>query len=291
MSTKRDYYEILGVGKTAAKDEIKRAYRKKALEYHPDRNKAADAEEKFKEVTEAYEVLLDDQKRQMYDQFGHAAFDPRSGGYGGVKNAGRAGPFTYTYYSNGGGGGSPFGDFGGVDFGDPFQIFEQFFGGTSPFGRAQRAKPHYSLSISFIEAVKGAERTIVHQGTQHTVKIPPGASDGTRIRFNEFDVSINVAPDERFKRDGDDLFTDVEIPFTAAALGGDLAVPTVDEPVKLRVRPGTQPNTMIRLRERGVPHLRGGGRGDLYIRLVITIPKTLSREQKQLLQEFERVQL
>ena len=287
MPTKRDYYEILGVQKNSSANEIKQAYRKKALEYHPDRNKASDAEQKFKEVTEAYEILADTQKRQQYDQFGHAAFDPRSGGFGGFSNAGKSGPFTYTYYSGGSGGGNPFGDMGGADFGDPFEIFEQFFGGASPFGRARPAKPHYSLSIGFMEAVKGAERTIIHQGKQHTVRIPAGASDGTRIRFNEFDVSINVASDPKFKRDGDDLFTDVDISFTLAAIGGDIEVPTIDKSVKLRVRAGTQPNTMIRLRERGVPHLRGGGRGDQYIRLVVTVPKELSREQKRLLQEFE----
>jgi molecular chaperone DnaJ len=291
MSTKRDYYEILGVSKSASKDEIKKAYRKMALEYHPDRNKAADAGEKFKEVTEAYEVLSNENKRQTYDQFGHAAFDPRAGGFGGYGQAGqtgRAGPFTYTYYSTGGGA-NPFGNFGGVDFGDPFEIFEQFFGGASPFGRARPQKPHYSLNITFMEAVKGTERTIIHQGMEHTVKVPPGASDGTRIRYNEFDVSINVAADTAFKRDGDDLFVDVEIPFALAAMGGDIEVPTIDKPVKLRVRSGTQPNSMIRLRGRGAPRLRGGGAGDQYIRLVVSVPKDLNREQKRILREFDQV--
>jgi molecular chaperone DnaJ len=182
----------------------------------------------------------------------------------------------------------PFGG-GGVDFGDPFDIFEQFFGGASPFGRAYQQKPHYSIKISFMEAVKGAERTIVHQGKEHTVRIPAGANDGTRIRFTEFDVSINVTPHPQFKRDGDDSFVDMEIPFTTAALGGNVEVPTVDGPVKMKVRAGTQPNTMIRLKEKGIPHLRGNGRGDHYIRLVVTIPQSLSREQKRMLEAFEKM--
>ena len=125
MSTQRDYYEILGVEKSVSQADLKKAYRKKALEYHPDRNKAADAEEKFKEINEAYEVLSDEKKRQMYDQYGHAAFDPRAGGFGQGTGGFQNGPFTYTYSNMGGG--DPFG--GGYDFSDPFSIFEQFFGG------------------------------------------------------------------------------------------------------------------------------------------------------------------
>lgn len=289
MPTKRDYYEILGVAKSASKDELKKAYRQKALEFHPDRNKAADAEEKFKEVNEAYEILSNEEKRQAYDQFGHAAFDPRSGGFGGFGQAGRtyrSGPFTYTYSSTSG---SPFGfDFGG-DFSDPFEIFNQFFGGVSPFGARRPAKPHYSLKIDFMDAVKGTERTIIHQGKEHTIKIPAGADDGTRIRFEDFDVSLNVSNSDTFKRDGYDLFVDKEIPFTLAALGGDVTVPTIDGEVKLKVRSGTQPNTMIRLRGRGVSELRGRGRGDQYVRLVVNIPQNLSREQRKMLQRFSQI--
>jgi molecular chaperone DnaJ len=138
-----------------------------------------------------------------------------------------------------------------------------------------------------MEAMKGTERTIVHQGKEHTIRIPAGASDGTRIRFDEFDVSVNVGVSDIYKRDGYDLFVDQEIPFTLAAMGGEVGVPTIDGEVKLKVRPGTQPNTMIRLRERGAPHLRGRGRGDEYVRLVVTIPKNLSREQRKILQRFE----
>lgn len=286
MPTKRDYYEILGVDKGATGAEIKTAYRKMALKFHPDKNKEKDAEDKFKEINEAYEILTNEEKRQAYDQFGHAAFDPRSGGFGGFGQAGRtggAGPSTYTYRSTGGG--QPFGD-ASFDFSDPFDIFEQFFGGASPFGRARPAKPHYSIKIDFMDAVKGSEKSLIHQGKEYAVKIPAGANDGTRIQFNEFVVSINVATHEAFKRDGYDIFVDVEIPFTLAALGGQVIVPTIDKDVTLKVRAGTQPNTMIRLRGKGVKHLRGNNRGDQYIRLVVVIPKTMSREQKQLMKRF-----
>ncbi len=286
MATKRDLYEILGVSKNATPQEIKSAYRKKALEFHPDRNKAKDAEEKFKEVNEAYEILSDEKKRKLYDQLGHAAFDPRSGGFGGFGQGQtyKQGPFTYTYTTSG----NPFGG-AGFDFSDPFDIFEQFFGGGSPFGGRVRTKTHYSIKIDFMEAVKGTERTIIHQGSEHTVKIPAGANDGTRIQFSDFVVTIDVKPDDTFKRDGYDLFVDVVVPFTTAALGGVVEVPTLDGTVKLKVKAGTQPNTMVRLKGKGVPHLRGGGVGDQYVRMVVAVPTNLNREQKKLLQKFAEI--
>ncbi len=283
MVTNRDYYEILGVDKKATDAELKAAYRKKALEFHPDRNKSSDAEQKFKEVNEAYEILKDSQKRQAYDQFGHAAFDPRSG-FGGTPGGGfnQTGPFSWSYSS---GGGNPFADFGG-DFSDPFEIFDSIFGGASPFRRGP-AKPHYSLKVAFMEAVKGVEKTIVHQGKEYTIKIPAGANDGTRIKYPDFDISIDVKPDSVFKRDGYDLFVDQTIPFTLAALGGEIEVPTVDGSVKLKVRSGTQPGTMVRLKGKGVSALRGGGRGDEYVRLIVTVPTSLNRQQKDLLHKLQ----
>jgi len=280
MTPKRDFYEVLGVEKTASQDEIKKAYRKLAMKYHPDMNKEKDAAEKFKEVTEAYEVISDPKKRQQYDQFGHAAFDPSSG-FGGFQGGQtyRSGPFSYTYSNNFGEGF----DFGG--FSDPFEIFEQFFGGG--FRRAQ-AKPRYSIKIDFMESMKGAERKIVHQGKEHTIKVPPGVDDGTRIRYNEFDVTIDVKAHETFKREGYDIFVDHEIPFTLAALGGNTTVPTIDGDVVIKVRPGTQPGTMVRLRGKGVPYLRSSGRGDQYIRLLIEVPRRLTREQKQILEQLQK---
>jgi len=145
-----------------------------------------------------------------------------------------------------------------------------------------------------MEAARGCQRTLVHQGKEYTIKIPAGADDGTRIRFDQFYVTIEVRPDRRFKRDGLDIFIDEPISFSQAALGSVITVPTIDGELKLKVRPGTQSGTLIRLRGQGMPVLRGGGlprrqagRGDQYVRLIINIPEHLSRRQRQLLEEFE----
>lgn len=290
MPNKRDYYDVLGVTKKASKDELKKAYRKKALEFHPDRNKSKDAEEKFKEVNEAYEILSNPKKKQTYDQFGHAAFDPSTGGgfaggpFGGSGGArsGRSGPFTYTYTT----GPNPFqgADFGG--FSDPFEIFESFFGGDSPF-RREAPKPRYGLTIDFMDAIKGTEKTVKVNGKEKTIKIPAGANDGTRIRFKDFDVTIDVRPHETFKRDGYDVFINHKIPLTLAALGGETIVKTLDGELKLKIRPGTQPNSMVRLSGKGIVRLHSHSRGDQYIRLIVKVPENLTREQKKLLQEFQ----
>ncbi|MFZ5365743.1 MAG: DnaJ C-terminal domain-containing protein [Patescibacteria group bacterium] len=291
MVTKRDYYDVLGVGKDASQEELKKAYRKQALDWHPDRNKSPEAEKRFKEINEAYEVLSDSEKRAAYDQFGHAAFEPGGMGAGGPFAGGftrtyRQGPFTYTYTTYGGGSaGSPFEGFGGFDFSDPFEIFEQFFGGASPFARAQRI-PRYGLTLDFLEAAKGCEKEVVVEGKRRKIKIPPGVEDGSRIRFGDFYVTIDVEPHPVFKRDGDDVLVDVQIPFTLAILGGTVEVPTIDGDLKLRVRPGTQPGTMIRLAGRGIKHLRGSGCGDQYVRLIIQLPEKLTHEQKKILEEF-----
>lgn len=286
MATSRDYYEILGVSKNATPEELKRAYRKLALEYHPDRNKTREAEEKFKEINQAYEVLSDPQKKQMYDQVGHAAFEGGAsqgpfgaggpfGGFGGTQ--GQYGPFTYTYSS----GGADF-DFGG--FSDPFEIFEQFFGGASPFGRR---KPAYSLTIDFMDVIVGVEKKVTINGKTQEIKIPKGVQDGSRIRFNDFDVIIALKDHPRFRREGYDIVTEQEISMVQAALGDVVEVETVDGNVKVKIPEGTQPGALIRLKGKGVPYLKGSGRGDQYIRVKVIIPQKLSREQKELLSQFE----
>ena len=282
MATKRDYYEILGVDKSAGGAEIKKAYRQLALKFHPDRNKSPDAEAKFKEINEAYEVLSDKQKRSAYDQFGHAAFDP-AGGMGNNPFSGgfRQGPFTYTYTTSGQ---NPFGNMD-FDFSDPFDIFEQFFGGG--FARAAR-RPRYGIKVSFMEAVKSTTKEVTINGKKHTVKIPPGADDGTRLRFADFDITLDVQPHERFKRDGYDLFVDQEVDFVTAILGGKVKVPTIDGDLTLRVRPGTQPNTLIRIRQEGVPRLKSSGKGDLFVRLVVKLPEKINNKQKKLLEEYQK---
>lgn len=282
MATSKDFYEVLGVSKTASEDEIKKAYRKMALQYHPDRNKTPEAAEKFKEVTHAYEVLSDPQKKQTYDQFGAAAFEQGgSGGQGpfGGGQSGQYGPFTYSYSTNG-----AEGDFGG--FSDPFEIFEQFFGGG--FSRQPR-RPVYSLAIDFMEAVQGVTKRVTIDKKEQTIKIPAGVDNGSRIRFGDYDILVQVTPSEKFVREGDDIVTQQEISFAQAALGTELTVETVEGKVTVRIPPGTQPNAVIRLREKGVPHVRGTGKGDHYLRVKIVIPKNLTARQKELLKEFEGI--
>ncbi len=288
MATQRDYYEVLGVKKGASEADLKAAYRKMALKWHPDRNadNKAEAEQKFKEINEAYQVLSDPQKKQMYDQFGHAAFDPASG-MGGNPFAGgtRQGPFTYTYTT---GGNNPF---GGFDGGDPFEIFEQFFGGGfGGFSQAAR-RPRYSLTIDFMEAVKGTVKEVQIEGKKRSIKIPPGADDGTRIRFDEFDITLSVRSHERFKREGTDLYVDHTISFSMAALGGVTNLDTLEQTLQLKIRPGTASHTLVRLRGEGVPHMRGSGKGDLYVRLLVTVPEKLTTAQKKALKALEEAGL
>lgn len=292
MATNRDYYDILGVSKGSSLDEIKKAYRKLALEWHPDRNKAAGANEKFKEINEAYAVVSDPKKRQSYDQFGHAAFSREAGsGFAGQQGpfGGGQGPFTYTYST----GGPPAGGFG-ADFIDPFEIFEQFFGGGFSPRQARARREVYEITIDFMDAARGVTKEVhVPAGragdgsVRKTIKIPAGVDTGSRIRFDDFDIQVDVRPNKEFKREGNDLVVDKEITYTQAALGAVVEVSTIDGPLKIRVQPGTQPGTLIRLRGKGVPHVRGSGRGDQYVRIQLTIPTHLSRRQRELLEELE----
>jgi len=192
MATKSDYYDILGVPKTATAAQIKSSYRKLALQWHPDRNKSQEAEAKFKEINEAYQILSDTKKRQTYDQFGHSAFSagqaaPGWDPFSGTAGAGGGGPFSY-YYSSGGSA-SPFGDFSG--FADPFEIFEQFFGGG--FGRSagnRQRRNVYEIAIDFIEAAKGVTKEVhIPRGqagdgsVKKTIKIPAGVEKGGEVLF------------------------------------------------------------------------------------------------------------
>lgn len=293
MATKRDFYDVLGVSKSASADDIKKAYRKLALEWHPDRNKTAGANDKFKEINEAYAVLSDAKKKETYDQFGHAAFQPGMGGGGASAGQGPfggggfgQGPFSYTYTTSG----------GGEQFVDPFEIFEQFFGGGFSGGGRRSPRPRreiYQLTIDFMDAVKGVTREIhlprgaAGEGSiKRTIKIPAGVNTGSRIRFDDFDIEVEVQPDKRFQREGDDLIIEKEITFTQAALGAIVEVPTIDGPLNVRIQPGTQPGTLIRLRGKGVPHVQAGGSGDQYVKVQLHIPTHLSRRQKELLEEL-----
>ncbi len=285
-----DYYEILGVSKGATAQEIKTAYRKQALKWHPDRNKSAGANEKFKEINKAFEVLSDSKKKEMYDQYGEAAFQRGMPGAGGSQGyAYGQGPFTYTY-TNTGGEGSPFEnvDFGG--FSDPFEIFEQFFGFQSPFstGRKRSVRSVYEINLTFDEAVKGVTKETVIKGDRKTIKIPAGVDSGMRIRFSDFDLVVNVAGHPHFKRQGQDIYLEKEISYPLAVLGGTVEAITIDGDVRLRVRPGTQSGTTVRLRGQGVPYPNSSRRGDEYVIFKVTVPQQVSSKVKKLLEELQR---
>lgn len=352
MASKRDYYQVLGVPRTAGADEVKKAYRRLARQYHPDVNKSPDAEERFKEINEAYEVLSDDQKRTAYDRFGHAGVQgPTGAGYSG---------------------------FGGFGFED---IFEEFFSGFG-MGSRRRARQaprrgadlQYGLTISFEEAAFGCEKEIeilrhetcprcqgsgAEPGTQPmrcpqcngtgevrqvqqsilgsfvnvstcprcrgtgeiittpcsecgghkvvqvprtlSVKIPPGVDDGMRIRLagegepgtlggpagNLF-IAISVKPHPYFRRRDSDVLLELAINIAQAALGDEIAVPTLDGEVPLKIPTGTQSGKVFRLRGKGIPRLRRNGRGDQLVIVQVAIPTRLTDEQSQLFKELSK---
>ncbi len=303
---KRDLYEVLGITKSASELEIKSAYRKLARKHHPDVDKSSGAAEKFKELSEAYQVLSDPNKKQSYDQFGHAAFDRGAGGGGGGN------PFGEGFNPFGGaqGQGNPFGGFsyswssqGGqpgngpeVNFEDPFDLFNQIFGmgGGSPFGGGERRRPSYSLSVTFDEAVKGVEKDIeieVRDNKGKTerkrlrIKVPPGVDNGTRMRFEEIDIVFKVATSDKFLREGSDIFTDAALAIPQIVLGDTIDISTVSGSVKVKVPPATHPGSLIRIKGKGIANLRGGF-GDHYVRVRMDLPKTLSSEEKKLYEQL-----
>lgn len=282
-----DYYEVLGVSKNATQEEIKAAYRRQALKWHPDRNKSPEATEKFKQINQAFEVLSDPQKRQMYDQYGEAAF--RGGASGGYSSSGQyyqQGPFRV--YTNFGGDFSGF-DFDFEGFSDPFDIFEQFFGFQSPFSsRKRKRRDTYEITLTFEEAVNGVKKDVVVKGETKTIKIPAGVDEGMKIRFSDFDLLIHVKPHPYFKRQGQDIYFEKEISYPMAVLGGIVEVPTINGMVKLKVRPGTQSGTTVRLRGQGVPHPQSYHKGDQYVVFKINVPSRVSSRGKKLLEELEK---
>jgi molecular chaperone DnaJ len=367
MAEKRDYYDILGVNKNASKEEIKKAYRKLAKTYHPDVNKASNAEEKFKEVQEAYEVLSDDQKRSAYDQFGHAGTSGfGTGGYEGFQDASNFSGFDF----------SGFGDF--TDIGS---IFDSFFGGS--FGRSrtrQRAESgsdiQIKLVLDFDEAIFGGDKTVKYKrhiicdkcngsgakngtstetcsqckgngritrvqrsfigtiqtttachfckGTGKVTKekctfcngkglilkeelmkfnIPKGTPDGLVLRFRErgeagingggygdLYIQIEVKPHKIFERRGDDIYLEKEIDVITAVLGGEIKTPTVHGEITLKIKPGIQSGTILRLTNEGAPKLKGDGNGNQYVQIKIITPRKLTKEQKILWEQLRNLQ-
>ena len=285
---KRDYYEVLGVSKNASDDEIKKAYRKLALKYHPDKNPGnKEAEEKFKEISEAHAVLSDKQKRARYDQFGHAGV----GGNGGPNPFGGQGNYHYSTQ----GFNFDFGGGGGFD-----DILSSIFG----FGGARRpargADYRTTVVLTFEEAVFGTTKVVSADGKDIKVKIPAGIDDGMSIRLTgkggpapksgqkgDLYVSIRVRPHKRLTREGNIILSEVTIPMVDAALGTEVDVETVDGNVRMRVPAGTQSGTPFKLSGHGVPLMRSDGdRGPHIVTVLVETPRNLSRKQKELLEEF-----
>lgn len=363
MSSKRDYYEVLGISKTASPNEIKSQYRKLALKFHPDRNKSAEAAEHFKEVSEAYAVLSDPEKKNLYDQYGHSGVDGKYSTDDIFRGA--SGNFDDV-----------FSDLFGRGGGEGFQsIFETLLGRGGGFGGFRKQKGSdllYETSITLEDVLHGKHMEIdLHKDVECTSCKGSGAADDSSIktcktcngqgqtrqtrkmgfasfmtvgmcntcngqgkivekpcknckgrgitkgiRHLPFDipagidtgdytipgegesvsdgingdlvVRIRVQPHPNFKRDGGDIFYDKQISMIDAALGKTLEVPTLDGVEKINVEQGSQPNTIIKLKGKGVPRLSSRGRGDQYVRLVINIPKNLNKNQKNLLKEFEK---
>lgn len=310
----KNFYDILGVSENASQEEIKRAFRNLAKKYHPDRNKGdKSAETKFKEISEAYETLSDPKKRQEYDMMRkYGAYAGAGAGAGG----GAAGFDFSDFFRAGSGGRGGFQTFrfssSGIDGLD--EIFSTFFGSTNPFGsgdsftrrRTRRAQPQKgadlqtSMTISFMEAVNGTKRMIRIPQTGKTlnVTVPKGIEDGGKIRLagqglpsptggpnGDLIITVRVMPDQRFERKGNDIYTSVTISFKEAILGTRKEVQTLSKKVMLRIPPGTQPGTKLRLRGQGLAV--GGSQGDLYVEVKVEIPTTLTEKQRKLLEEWD----
>ena len=287
----KDYYKILGVERKASEDDIRKAYRKLAMQYHPDRNpNDKQAEERFKEINEAYQVLSDSKKRVHYDRLGSD--------YSTWQRRGAPGDFDWGRY----GGGFPGGTGTRVDIED---MDEMFGGGFSDFfrtifgiGNAPASQSYQQeLVINLEEAYRGTTRLLQSNGKEKQVRIPAGVRTGSRVRVagvgpNGLDLYliVNVQDDKRFERRGNDLHTTATVNVFTAILGGEAEVETLDGKIKLNIPAGTQPEQVFRLAGRGMPHIRNSNeKGDLFVRLKVSIPKYLSSKQRELLDEASRL--
>lgn len=311
---KRDYYEVLGLKKGASAEEIKKAYRKLAVKWHPDKWSQGTEEEKktaeanFKELAEAYSVLSDDNKRARYDQFGHAGMSGSEG--------------------FGGGDGNPF---DGAGF-DPFDIFNQFFGGSNPFGAGSGSRTYTfnmgggnpfgagspfggfsggrrstkgadrrtTVKMTLQEIASGVTKKGKIQGEDISFSIPAGAMDGQKFKLSgkgypsqyqggqsgDLIITVEEIPDKELLRDQDDLVYNLLIDFPTAALGGPAEIPTLNGRVRINIPAGTQPGKILRLKGKGLPSQNGYGTGDLLVNILVYVPETLSSDEKKAIEKF-----
>lgn len=305
-----DYYKVLGVERNATQDDIKKAYRKMARKYHPDLNKDdPNAKDKFQEINEANEVLSDPEKRKKYDEYGehwkHAdEFKAEREAYQKAQEQG--GQSAYWYSVNGDDFMGGFGRGNASGFSD---FFEQLFGHGSSAGRSGRGYNMMSrggdieaqMNLSLREAAVTHKQTFSVNGENLRITIPAGIADGQMIKLKghgekgsngapdgDLYITFQIAPDPEFKREGDDLFTDVDIDLYTAVLGGSVNVKTIDGMVKLKVNPGTQNDTKVRLRGKGFPvYKKEGTFGDLIVTYHVNIPTSLSEKQKELFTQLK----
>ena len=299
----KDYYKALGIEKTATAEQIKKAYRKLARQHHPDVNpNDKGAEQKFKDINEANEVLSDPEKRKKYDQFG-ADWKRYQQQPGGGRAGQPGGGFDWSQYTQGqGGGGNPFGE--GDDFSD---FFGSLFGNTGGGGRARGgsrpgAGPDYQaeLELTLEEAYHGGPRTITVHGKNLRLTIQPGVADGQTIRLRDQGgpgrqggpngsllITFRIRPDARYVRTGNDLTQDVPVPLYKALLGGEQTVEALSGPVKIKLKPETPNGTRLRLRGKGFPVYKQAGEfGDLYLRLTLVLPQHLTDKEIDLIQQL-----
>lgn len=294
----KDYYKTLGISRNASTDEIRKAYRKLAMQYHPDRNPGdKQAEERFKEVNEAYQVLSDSQKKAHYDQVGSAYSNWQQRGV-------PSGGFDWSQFARGAPSGTRVNveDFGEDLFSD---FFRSIFGGMGGVGSAargnpaQRGNPAYQqqVEISLEDAFNGATLQIQTEGKRKKVRIPAGVRTGSKVRVagagpNGMDLYliVQVKEDERFERRGSNLHTTAKVSAFTAILGGEAEVETMTGKVKLTIPPGTQPEQVFRVAGRGMPQLKNpSSKGDLLVRLKVEIPRYLSSKQRELLEEASKI--
>jgi curved DNA-binding protein len=295
----KDYYKILGVERKASADDIRSAYRKLAMKYHPDKNPGdKKAEEKFKEINEAYQVLSDADKRARYDQLGSAYSDFRSSG-------GRPGDFRWSDYAGGGGGsnvnfddlfGGGAGGMGGGGFSD---FFRTIFGDAMrSAGRGYQQQPlqgyEQEVQITFDEAYNGAMRQLqMSTGRKLNVRIPAGVKTGSKVRVanagpdgSDLYLVVNITDEGKFERKEYDLYTTITLSVFKLMLGGDAEVETPTGKVTLSIPAGTQPEQVFRLAGRGMPHLKDASvKGDLFVKLKVQIPKYLTDKQRELIEQ------